>query len=192
MPEISEADLLVKNRAMMLLDKLWNDPKEGMSFKKKVKELVPDAKIPELDIVNNATAPIVAALEEQTKRSKSLEDRLNNWEENQKNGKEEGELQAQLDMIRKSYGFTTDGMQKVIDRMKAKNNPDAESAAAWVASQERKSKPVTDSALMPSALNLYGSNSEDETWAELNKDPRGWADRELVKMINEFNEADAA
>ncbi len=40
MPEISEADLAVKNRAVALLDKMWNDPKEGMSFKKKVKEIV--------------------------------------------------------------------------------------------------------------------------------------------------------
>lgn len=192
MAEISDADLAVKNRAVALLDKMWNDPKEGMSFKKRVKELVPDAKIPELDIVDSATAPLVAALEEQKKTSKTLADRLDNWEQNQKNSKEEGELQTQLDHIQKQYGFTVDGMQKVVDRMKAKNNPDAESAAAWVASQERKAAPVSNSALMPTALNLYGSNSEDESWAALNKDPVKWADQEMVKMINEFAEQDAA
>lgn len=189
MAEISDAELAVKNRAVALLDKLWNDPKEGMSFKRKVKELVPDVKIPELDIVEGATAPLMAEIEEQKKANKTLSDRLDNWEKTQKDGKEEVELQSQLDSIKKAYGFTIDGMQKVIDRMKEKNNPDAESAAAWVASQERKTKPVTDSALMPAALNLYGSNSEDESWADLNKDPIKWADREMVKMINEFNEA---
>lgn len=192
MPEISDTELAVKNRAVALLDRMWNDPKEGMTFKKKVKELVPDAKIPELDIIASATAPLVAEIEEQKKANKTLAGRLDNWEKSHKDSREENDLQLQLNSIKKQYSFTDEGMQKVIDRMRSKNNPDAEAAAAWVASQERKSRPVTDSALLPSAMNLFGSNSEDETWAELNKDPRGWADRELVKMINEFAEADAA
>ena len=192
MPEISDADLAVKNRAVALLDKMWNDPKEGMTFKKKVKELVPDARIPELDIVASATGPLLAELEEQKSVSKSLKERLDSWEKTQKDSKDELELQAQLDGVKKTYSFTNDGMQKVIDRMKSKNNPDAEAAAAWVASQERKSKPLTDSALLPSALNLYGSNSSDDSWAELNRDPVGWADKEMVKMLNEFAEQEVA
>jgi hypothetical protein len=145
-----------------------------------------------LDIVANVTAPLVAEIEEQKKANKSLADRLDSWETNQKNGKEEAELQGQLDSLKKTYSFTPEGMQRVVDRMKEKNNPDAESAAAWVLAQEKKARPITDSALLPQALNLYGSNSEDENWAELNKDPKGWADRELVKMINEFAEQEAA
>ena len=192
MPEISDAELAAKNRAEALLNRMWNDPKEGMAFKRKVKELVPDAKIPELDIVDSATSPLVAEIEAQKARGNKLEERLNKWEQDQVNSKEENELQSQLDSIKKTYSFTPEGMQKVVDRMKAKNNPDAEAAAAWVASQERKTKPVTDSALLPTALNLYGSNSEDEEWAALNRNPQKWADETLVKMINEFAEQDAA
>jgi hypothetical protein len=188
MAEISDTELAVKNRAVALLDRMWNDPKEGMSFKKRVKELIPDAKIPELDIVEGATAPILASLEEQKKASKALADRLDNWEQSQKDTKEENALQARLDRAKKQYSFTPDGMLKLIERMKSENSADVEATAAWVASQEKKAKPITDSALMPSALNLFGSNSEDDTWAELNKDPVKWADRELVKMINEFAE----
>ena len=192
MAEISDHELAVKNRAVALLDRMISDPKEGLATKRRIKALVPDANFPDLDIIDSASAPILSALEEQKKLNKTLADRLDSWEQSQKDSREEGELQAQLDGIRKQYSFSADGMQKVIDRMKAKNNPDADAAAAWVASQERKARPVTDSALLPSALNLFGSNSEDEQWADLNKDPRGWADRELVKMINEFAEQDAA
>lgn len=192
MIEISEAELATKNRATALLDRMWNDPKTGMAFKKRVKELIPDAKIPELDIVESATAPLVAALDEQKAANKTLADRLDNWEKAQRDGKEESELQSQLDGIQKKYGFTADGMQKVVTRMKEKNNPDAEATAAWVAAQEKKARPITDSALMPAALNLYGSNSEDDNWAELNKNPRGWADKEILKIMNEFSEAEAA
>ena len=192
MPEISDQELAVLKRGQALLDKMWNDPKEGMAFKKKVKGILPDANIPELDIVDTATAPIFEKLEAAEKHSKTLEDRLNKWEQAQTDSKEEAALSVQLETVKKQHGFTVEGMQKVIDRMKEKNNPDVESAAAWVASQERRSKPVTDSVLMPSALNLYGSNKEDADYAELNRDPQGWADKKVVSMLNDFANQDAA
>lgn len=192
MAEISDAELAVKNKAVALLDRMINDPTEGLAVKRKIKQYIPEANFPELGIIDTTTGPLIAELESQKKHAKSLEDRLNNWEQSQKDNKEEVQLQTQLDGIRKQYGFTVDGMQKVIDRMREKNNPDAESAAAWVASQERKAKPLSNSNVFPTALNLYGSNSEDQDWADLNKDPIKWADNQLVAMINEFNEQDAA
>ena len=192
MPEISEADLAVRNKALALLDKMAADPKDGMAFKKKIRELVPDAKFPELDIVASATTPILEKLEEQTKLSKTLADRLDSWEKNQKDGKEEAELQSQLDRVKKTYSFTPEGMQKLVERMKEKNNPDVEAVATWVAAQERKARPVTDSALMPSALNLYGSKTPDDNWKALNEDPIGWADQEILKVMQEFADAEAA
>lgn len=190
--EISEQELAIKNKAVALLDRMISDPKDGLAMKRRIKELVPDANFPELSMIDTASAPLMEKLEAAEKANKTLADRLDSWEQKQNNSREEGELQSQLDGIRKQYGFTAEGMQKVIDRMKAKNNPDAESAAAWVASQERKAKPVTDSALLPSAMNLFGSNTADESWESLNRDPVKWADQELVKMINEFAEQDAA
>lgn len=192
MPEISDAQFATLQRGQALLDKLWNDPKGGTAFKKRVKEIIPDAKIPELDIVDEATAPLVAALEEQKKANKSIADRLDNWEKSQKDSKEESELQSQLDSVRKTYGFTADGMDKLITRMKEKNNPDAEAAAAWVAAQERKAKPISSSNIGPSALNLYGTSTEDDTWAALNKNPEKWFDNEVATMLNEFADQEAA
>ena len=186
MAEISDHELAVKNQAVALLDRMINDPTEGLNVKRKIKALMPEASFPELNIIDVTTAPINAALNETRALNKTLTERLDKWESSHKDAKEEGELQAQLDGIKKQYSFTSEGMQKVIDRMKAKNNPDAESAAAWVAAQERKAQPVASSALLPSAMNLYGSNEEDESWKALNQDPRKWMDNELVTMINEF------
>lgn len=191
MAEISDQDLAVKNRAVALLDKMISDPKDGLATKRRIKELLPDANFPELNIIDTATSPLLAELEEQKKVSKTLADRLDSWERNQKDSREEGELQSQLDGIRKQYGFTVDGMQKVIDRMKEKNNPDAESAAAWVASQERKAKPITNS-ITAQNMNLYGSNEVDDNWKALNLNPEKWAVGQMEQMLQEFAEQDAA
>ena len=194
MPEVSEHELAVLRRAEGLLNNMISDPKEGLNVKRKIKALIPDAKFPELDVIDTVTQPFQARLAEQEKVNKSLADRLDAWETAQTNSKEESALQAQLDSVKKAYSFTSDGMQKVIERMKEKNNPDAESAAAWVARQERKASPVTNSALMPSALNLYGSNktSDDLDVVALNRDPQGWADNKIIEMLNEFSQQDAA
>lgn len=194
MPEISEAELAVKNKAVELLNRMISDPKEGLDVKRKIKALIPDAKFPELDVIDTVTGPLLNRLAESEKTNKTLADRLDNWEKSQKDTKEESDLQSQLDTVRKQFSFTHEGMEKVIDRMKSKNNPDVESAAAWVAAQERKAAPITNSALMPSALDLYGSNraSDDLDIVALNKDPQGWADQKIVKMLNEFAQQDVA
>ncbi len=194
MVEISEADLAIKNKAVELLNRMISDPKEGLSVKRKIKALIPEAKFPELDVIDTVTEPLVTRLAESEKTNKSLSDRLDNWEKAQKDSADESALQKQLDNVKKSYGFTDEGLQKVVDRMKTKNNPDAESAAAWVASQERKAKPISDSALLPSSINLYGSNSasDDVDIVALNKDPQGWADKKIVEMLNDFAQQDAA
>lgn len=189
MAEISDHDLAVKNRAVQLLDRMISDPKDGLSMKRKIKELVPEANFPELSIIDSTANPILARQEELNKQNEALKARLDKWEQSQIDTREEGQLQSQLDGIQKQYGFTHEGMQKVIDRMKSKNNPDAEAAAAWVASQERKAKPIKDS-ISQSNLNLFGSNEADEDFKELNLNPEKWAVKTMESMMHDWeNEA---
>lgn len=183
--EISKDRLEALGRAEALLNGLWNDKEKGLAFKKMVKEKVPTASIPELDMIDTVTKPYndkISALEESQKK---LQANLEKWETEKLNAKEEGEMTKMLDDIRKRHGFTDSGMQKVIDRMKEKNNPDADSAAAWVLSQEPKAKPAASSVVpgLPGKMNLYGSAKNDEMWAELNKDPQGFADQEIANII---------
>lgn len=192
MPEISENELALHGKYQHLYNKLWNDPKEGLNFKRKVKELMPDAQIPELDMIDTTVKPFEEKMGKISEENKLLRDRLDAIETSKQNEKEESALVKSLDSARKKFHLTDDGFDKAIARMKEMNNPDAESAAAWVASQEKKAKAVSASSFAPSALNLFGSNQIDESLSDLHKDPQGWQDREIAKMLNEFAEAEAA
>lgn len=192
MPEISQSELETLRRSEALLNKMWNDPKEGLNFKRKVKEYAPDARIPELDMIQAAAQPFEEKFTKQAEEIKTMRERLEAREKKEKDDKEESELEASLARVKSQFKFTDEGLEKVIARMKEKNNPDAEAAAAWVAAQERKAKPISGSNIGPSALNLYGSKTADEQYAALNKDPIAWADNEIATMLNEFAQQDAA
>ena len=184
----SEYDVLVKARG--LLDTLWNDPKEGLEFKRKVKNVLPSARIPELDILETATKPLNDRLSASEESSKKLEERLEKFESERRDEKEETELVRSLESAKKKFSLTEDGMSKAVARMREMKNPDAESAAAWVAAQEKKAAPVAKSNYAPQSLNLYGAGKEDDMWADLNKDPIGYFDKKTAEILNEF--ADAA
>jgi hypothetical protein len=191
MPEISDTELVVLQRGKQLLDRLWNDPEEGMAFKEKVRKIIPNASIPELDIVKTATKPLTERLSRQEEENKALKDRLDKWEQRSKDSDEETKISQMLEEVRSKFHFTDAGMEKVVSRMREKSNPDAEAAAAWVASQEKKAKPIT-TGISSSNLNLYGSNKEEESYKELNLNPEKWAVEQMEQMMNEFSEQDAA
>lgn len=183
--EISQERLAALGRAEALLNTLWNDKEKGLEFKRMVKNKVPDAKIPELDIIETVTKPYndqISALKESNKK---FEDRLTAWETEKLNAKEEGDLTKMLDSVRSKHRFTDDGMAKVVARMKEKNNPDAESAAAWVLAQEVPVKPANSSIVpgVPGKANLFGSAKQTDEWKELNIDPLGYADNEIANIL---------
>lgn len=190
--EISEAEDALRKKYEHLYNRLWNDPKEGLNFKRKVKELVPDAQIPELDMIDTTVRPFEEKLAKQAKDNEALVARLDAIEKAKKDGDDESALVKSLDSARKKFSLTDEGFDKAITRMKEMNNPDAEAAAAWVASQEKKAKPVGSSSFAPAALNLYGSNKVDDTLADLHRDPVAWQDSTIQTMLDEFAAQDAA
>ena len=192
MPEISDAQLELANKYQTLYNKLWNDPKEGLAFKRKVKELVPEEQIPELDMIDTTVKPFEEKMAKQAEDNKALKERLDNIEKRSKDEKEESDLVKSLDSARKKFHLTDEGFDKAVARMKEMNNPDAEAAAAWVASQEKKARPVGSSSFAPSALNLYGSNKVDESMADLHRDPIAWQDATIQTMLDEFAAQEAA
>lgn len=184
MAEIDDNELAILKRAHGLLDSLYNDPKHGMSFKKMMKEKLPDARIPELDIVENVTKPYdekISALEAENKK---FREDMEAWQKKQADREEEQQVRLTLDDVQKKYKLTDDGMSKVVERMKEKNNPDAEAAAAFILRQQPTPKPATPAAYLPSELNLYGSSTADEQYADLNKDPVKWFDRQCAEILN--------
>lgn len=184
--EISEENFQVLQNAHALLNKMWNGDK-SMDFKRMVKEVMPESQIPELDTVDRITKPLDEKVSAADKRSQALEDRLNKMEEDRKNRDEESALKKDIESVQSKYKFTDDGMKKVFDRMRAKSNPDVESAAAWVKAQEPEPKPSSSSTTpysAPGKLDLYGSSNKSDDWAELNKDPMGFFDKTVEQILN--------
>lgn len=184
--EISQEKFESLQRATNLLDSLWNDKDKGLEFKRMVKEKVPTARVPELDLIDAVTKPRDEKMSKLEEMNKKLSDRLDAWETKELNSKEESEFRSELNGVRTKYKFTDEGMQKVINRMQEKKNPDAEAAAAWVLSQEPKSSPTAPSnaAGFPTKANLYGVGKQDDEWKELNQDPVAFADKEIMNILS--------
>jgi len=183
--EVSKARLEALARAESLLNTLWNDKDEGLKFKRMVKDKVPTAKIPELDVIDAVVKPRDEKLSAIEEANKKLAERLDAYEKEKLDAKEEAEVQKHLDEVKSKNRFTDEGMRKVIERMKEKNNPDVESAAAWVLAQEPKTEP-TKKSVVPGGFgkaDLYGSATMSEDWKDLNLDPMGYADKEIMSIL---------
>lgn len=169
-----------------IAEKVWNDPTHGMRLKALTKEVFPEANIPELDVLNQTNKVREEAFAEVASMRKDLaEMREENKKrlEEEKNQREEASFTQKLETVRKKYNFTDEGMKKVIERMTAHNNPDVEAAAALVLSQEPKHP--TQSSYAPQTMDLYGSNSGDKKWEELNRNPMAFFDKEVLDILND-------
>ncbi len=173
-------------RSGKVAEQVWNDPEHGMKLKALVKEAIPEANIPELDALNQT----IKIRDEAFAKVSDIEAKFVKFEEenkkrleDQKVEREEASFAKKIEEVRKAKNFTEEGMKKVFDRMKAHNNPDIEAAAAWVISQEPKFP--TQPAYAPQNMDLYGSNSGDKEWAELNRNPMGYADKIITEILND-------
>lgn len=189
MVEINARDLADLQRFAQsgrVAEQVWNDPKHGMELKALVKKAIPDANIPELDVLNETNK----VRDEASIKFEAMEAKLAKFEEDNNRRIEEAKVQkeeagfaAKLDAVRKAKNFTDEGMKKVIDRMKEHNNPDVEAAAAYVLSQEPKHP--TQSAYAPQTMDLYGSNSGAKEFEELNRNPVAYFDRVAAEIMND-------
>lgn len=191
MVEMSKQEADILRNAHSMLNKLYNHPDKAMEFKKLAKEA--GYKVPELDTLERVTKPYDEKMSGLADENKKLKERLDKWESDNLNAKEESELAKQLSSIQKEQGLTDEGMQKVIKRMQEKKNPDVEAAAAWVKSQEPKAKLTTNSTnFAPGKFNgasLTGGGEEGEkAWKTLLKDANTGGDEFFSSVVNDvFN-----
>jgi hypothetical protein len=191
--EVSKSLLANLQGTAKLTNEIWNDPVLGMKVKELVKEKYPNANIPELDnfrSVQKAEADIITRVDA---KEKALTDRIEAFEKAQKEREEkdvtakaERDFASDVEATKRKYQLTPEGMEKVFTRMKEKNNPDVEAAAAWVTDHEPKQDPLTSSNYSPSNMDLFGSSSGDKEFEEINKHAFDgkWFDKE-VRSINE-------
>jgi len=196
--EIQESELQALRNVQQMVDSLWNDPEKGMKVKELVKEKYPNANIPELDAVKFARGAEERAKSIADESAKILTERLEKMESTLKERddafkarEEEQKFEAEVDRVKRQYSLTTEGMEKVFSRMKERNNPDVESAAAWVISQEPKQSPANGNLFSPTSMDLYGASSGDKEWEDLNKavlnnKTNDWFDRTASQVLSEF------
>lgn len=191
--EVSRSLLNNLQGTAKLANTLWNDEKIGMTVKERAKELLPNSNIPEVDAARTARKAEAEILSKVEAKEKAVEDRISAFEKSQKerdekdfNAKAERDFAADVDATKKKYQLTADGMEKVFARMKEKNNPDVEAAAAWVTDHEPKQSPLTNSSYSPAGIDIFGSSSGDKEFEEINKHAFDgkWFDKE-VRAINE-------
>lgn len=180
------SDDTVEVRARKLLDELLVDPKIGGDVRAKAKELFSDVSFPE-----DRMAPVVDRLAQESKaRADALEAELKAIREERAAEKEAATARAQeislenaVKSARERFNLTDEGMNKMLDHMKATGNyTDAMGAAAYIASQTPPAK-VSGPSWAPQALNLFGSNRVDEALADLHNDPIGYQDKVLSQFV---------
>lgn len=191
--EVSKSRLLALENVNQLKEALWNDPTTGPKIKELVKDKFPQADIPEVDIIRNTRKMEAEVLTKVAEKEKAVDEKISAFEkkwadrdEAAAKAKEEKEFESEVAAVKKKYQLTSEGMEKVFARMRDKNNPDVEAAAAWVTDHEVKA-PTQQSNYAPDTMDLYGSNSGADEWADLNKDPRRYGDKVITEIINDFN-----
>jgi hypothetical protein len=186
---IPKAELDTLRAIKTLMDKTWDGKDTGAPLRKLLKQVQPDLKIPE-DVADSVIAPVKGEIEETKKSVKGLAEKLDKFLTENKDKEDTAVLRADLASAQKKFGLDDEGLTKVMQRMKDKNNPDVESAAAWVASQAPKPQPIADHGISAISADLFGSTKKDPNYEALQTGgdpfkPGGWFDQEAIKILNE-------
>lgn len=193
---VSKAELDTLRNIRALMDKAWDNKEVGGPLRQLLKKVDPALKIPE-DVTASVIEPVNAKLTETQNEVKGLNDRLTKFLDETSNEKATSALRTELSAAQKKFGLDDEGMTKVMQRMKDKNNPDAEAAAAFVASTIPKPELITDRHGIGAAMGVeafgMGASEGDDAMKGLGNGedpfkPGGWFDRTALKAINETTE----
>lgn len=191
--EVPAQRLALLEKVEKLANGLFNDPKNGMMVKAAFKEKYPDAILPEVDAFNAARAVKQEVVAEVDTRLKGLDEKMSKFLDEQKlqretatKEREDHDFSRAIKDAQDRYRLTDAGMQAAFQRMKDQNNPDVESAAAWVASNIAKAEPVSGSGYAPH--NPFGINKAESHYELLNQNPFDgkFAEAEIAKINQDF------
>jgi len=175
-------DQTAKDRALALMEKLWNDGDVGEKVQRAAKDLFPDVKTNE-DIFAPALQPLRKQNDDLQKQLEEIRAERAAEKKEREQSSMKMDMETKLESARKAYNLTEDGFNKVVERMKETGNySDPEAAAAWVASKTTPTKDPSVQAYGQKHMDLFGTKNRDEKFARLHNDPLQYMDDEL----NEF------
>lgn len=174
------------NGLKTLTNELWADPKDGLTFKKLVKAKRPNTRVPEIDIAEPLVKSLEAKLDETNKKHQTLLDKIAEDAKKADDKQAERDLLAAIDGAQRQYRLSDEGRDQMIARMKATGSPDAEAAAAWVASKQPAPAAIAATGLMPNDFNLFGAGqvSDDESIKLLHQNPSRWMEAEINGLMS--------
>ena len=185
---MSDLDHDIEKRGAYLLNQLLGDPRTAEEAEKLVAKINPNAQFPMRDRREALIAPVMTELEKERARVAALEAK---WAARETADAEaaqrraEDELLARVENVKAKRGFSDEMMTKVMDRMRANNNPDVDAAAAWVAESVPKAGPATGHDFLPTTVDPFGTTSGEEKWQSLHKDPDRWLTSELRSIAKD-------
>jgi hypothetical protein len=147
------------------VEPIYKHPKWGKEAKRLIKQVYPNAEIPDYDIETK----IETRLDEERKKRDDEK-----AAERQK--AEHDAWQKKRAEVQKQYGFTPEGMQRLEDFMIENNVGNYDVAASHIVAREPKtSAPEYDAG--------YWHHDRQEGFKEIAKDPEAWARNEFLQAI---------
>lgn len=186
---VTKAELETLRAIRAVMDKAWDSKETGSDFRKLLKKVDPNLRVPE-DIADSVIAPVNARAEAAEKAAKETQERLDKFLAESKDKEDTATLRSELTAAQKKFGLDDEAMAKVMTRMKDKANPDVEAAAAWVAAQVPKPQPIADHGISSISADLFGTTKQEDAFKDLHTGgdpfkPGGWFDKEAAKILNE-------
>jgi hypothetical protein len=184
MPEISDADLAQQRALLNLFDQVWNDPNVGANVRRRAKELRPEINIPDDHPVAKEARTKIEGLETQVT---GLQTMLTEFQAKGQQKEAETALRAKLGEVQSRFGFTDDGMAKVIETMQSRQLADPEAAALIYRETIPKAAPQSPTArLFDTKADMWGTTRRDEQWEKLHTDPDGFFADVVAEVFSEM------
>lgn len=186
---LSAADHRVLMKTFETFNKLWDHPQHGRGVKLAAREIEPTMRIPELDVLEPAIAPLKAELEEKTKALDELRASFETDKAERALERDTRKLQTDIDAATRKYRLTPDGRNEMLEIIKRGEASTAESAAALIVANLEPAAPVqSGSNFGPVNANVLGidGESDDADVRSLHRDPMKWLDSAVPRIINEL------
>lgn len=182
----------IAQQSAHLLNQLLGDPRTAPDAERLIQTLNPKAEFPFRQQREAVLAPVMGELEKERARVAALEEK---WaareaaETARETKRQEDEIIARMEQVKAKRGLSDDAMQRVMDRMRANNNPDVEAAAAWVAESAPKPPPAAGYDYLPSTIDPLGLSANQDFYEGLmDTGERGadrWLDKTLRNMVRD-------
>lgn len=185
---LTKAQAEFQGATAALLDKLLRDPKTARKAEDLIREVNPAAQFPGRDLAESYVAPALAEAAAARAEAKEAKDALAADKAERAEAAQVAKLEGRLEAARKKYGWADDTIaQQVLKRMQEQNNPDVDSAAAYVNELLPKPPPVNrgNTDFSPQHVDLYGSQSRDKQYEKLHDKPWSYFDDQVRDVLND-------